>query len=179
MLHKDCERLLYSQEEIAKRVIEVAQKIESEYQDKRLLALCVLKGASMFYADLIRHIKLPVEMGFIQISSYRNGTQSGEIQVKFADEQSYQDKDVLVVEDIVDSGNTLVFLKSYLLERGAKSVKTVTLLDKVSARKTNFQTDYACFAIENQFVVGYGLDYAEKYRNLPYVAVLSPTVYKE
>ena len=177
--HVDCERILLTEEQIQERIALVAERINEDYQDKDLLAICIVKGSLIFCADLIRRITLPLTLDVMKVSSYGNSTVSGELHIKQGITADITDKDVLVVEDIVDSGKTLFFLKSYLLREGARSVKTITLLDKPSRRRFPMQPDYKCFDIEDEFVIGYGLDYAERYRNLPYVGILKREIYEK
>ena len=142
--------------------------------------MCILKGAALFFSDLMRQVDLPLTTDFMAISSYGSSTRtSGVVRILKDLDHDVVGKDVLVVEDIVDSGLTLSHIKKMLLERGARSVRLATLLDKPSRRRTPLEVDYACFTIPNEFVVGYGLDYQEKYRNLPFVGVLHPRIYSE
>ncbi len=179
-LHADCERMLFSAEEIAAKIGDAAAWLDGEYgtcADAAPVAVCVLKGAVFFFCDLVRRMKTPVSVEFLRASSYRLAARSGQLQ---ADKKLSFDpagRDILLVEDIVDSGKTLQFLRTYFLSLGAKSVKTAVLLDKVSARTVPFRADCKCFDIENEFVVGYGMDYAERYRSLPYIAVLKREIY--
>lgn len=154
--------------EIARRVAEVARKISSDYQDKDLVIIGVLKGAFVFMADLVRHLTIDVRLDFIGVSSYGSGTCSSE-KICLTKEIGIDlaDRDVLLVEDIVDTGLTLVFLVDYLKSCGPRSVKICTLIDKLERRKVVLDVDYVCHRVEKGFLVGYGLDYDEKYRNLP------------
>lgn len=176
-LHEDCEKLLFSAEEIASGTRSVAALLDEAYRGTTPVAVCVLKGAVFFFCDLLRAMRTPAEIEFLRASSYRRGATSGTLYVDDALSFEPRGRDILLVEDIVDSGKTLRSLKASLLERGAKSVKTVTLLDKPSARKVSFEVDYKVFDVGAGFVVGYGMDYAEKYRNLPYIALLKPAIY--
>ena len=142
------------------------------------MAVCILKGSTLFFADLLREIDLPLEIDFMSLSSYGSSTEStGTIFVRKDLDQDIEGKHVLIVEDIVDSGRTLAHLKSMLKDRNAASVSVITLLDKPARRQVSLTPDYSGFTIEDAFVVGYGLDYAEKYRNLPDIGILSPHVY--
>ena len=142
--------------------------------------ICIFKGALVFFTDLIREIDLPLEIEFMAISSYGASTKSsGEVRMLKDLDRSVLDRDVLVVEDIVDTGTTLNYLKNLLLHRGAKSLNLVSLLDKPARRRTPLEVDYSCFVIPDAFVVGYGLDYNEKYRNLPDIGVLDPRIYSD
>jgi len=179
-MHNDCERILFTEEEIKERVSSLAAEIRKDYEGKRPLIVGILKGCVIFYADLIRAIGIPVELDFMSVSSYGTGTEStGQILIKKDMTADLKNRDVLIVEDIVDSGNTLFTLKGFLSHRGANSVKIVTLLNKPSRRKVPLEPDYKGFDIEDEFVIGYGMDYAEKYRNLPYVGVLKRSVYEK
>jgi hypoxanthine phosphoribosyltransferase len=157
-----------SKEDIHKRVSVVARKISSDYRNHELVVLGVLKGAFIFLSDLVRHLTIPVKVDFIRLSSYGSGTvSSGKIKLTQKIEIDLKNKDVLVVEDIVDTGLTLAYLVDYLNSFSPKSVKICTLLDKYERRKADIKVDYACHVIREGFLVGYGLDYAENYRNLP------------
>ena len=177
-LYGDLSKILVTREEIAAAVDQMGKRITEDYQGKAPLLIGILKGAVVFYADLIRSVDLPLSMDFMVVSSYGASTKtSGVVQVVKDVGQDVTGRDVLIVEDIVDSGMTLNYLKNYLSSRGAASIKIVTLLDKPERRRVDLKADYFCFTIPDEFVVGYGLDYDEKYRNLPYVGVLKPCVY--
>ena len=166
--------VLLSREKIAHRVAELAEEISRDYQGQPLLLICVLKGAVIFLSDLMRELKIPVEIDFMAVSSYGADTSSsGVVRILKDLEQSIQEKDILVVEDIVDTGLTLNYLRENLISRQPRSLKVVTLLDKPSRRKVAFDPDYCGFAIPDRFVVGYGLDFDEQYRNLPDLCVVS------
>ena len=177
------EKVLVSEEEIAKIVAELAEKINQDYsgEGKKLVVVSVLKGARPFTSDLCKQLKVPHELEVVRVSSYGNSTESsGKIRMKLDFDRPDFDKcDFLVVEDIVDSGNTLTYLVAHLTQKGAKSVKTVTLLDKPSRRKVEFNPDYSGKIIPDEFVFGYGLDLFEQYRHLPYIAVVKPDYVKE
>mgnify|MGYP000966052455 CR=1 FL=1 len=176
---RDLEKVLISQDEIRKAVEGMGQQITRDYAGKSPVFICILKGAVMFFTDLLRQVDLPVTTDFMAISSYGSSTKtSGVVRILKDLDHDVLGKDVLVVEDIVDSGLTLSYIKKVLGERGANSVRLVTLLDKPERRKVALKVDYACFEIPNEFVVGYGLDYQEKYRNLPFVGVLHPRFYE-
>lgn len=179
-MHKDLERVLIGREEIQKRVKEMAAQITEDFKGEQLTVVCILKGSTIFFADLVREIKLDTVFDFMIVKSYGGGTESsGNVRfVKDLDE-SITGKNVLIVEDIIDSGLTLTFLKNNLITRGAKELKICTLLDKPERRKpgATITVDYCGFKIPNEFVVGYGLDYNESYRNLPDVGVLKPEIY--
>ena len=177
-LYGDLSRILVTREEIAAAVKKLGEQITRDYQGKTPLFIGILKGAVVFFADLIREIDLPLSMDFMVVSSYGASTKtSGVVQVVKDVGQDITGKDVLIVEDIVDSGMTLSYLKKYLSSRGAASIRIVTLLDKPERRRVDLTADYYCFTIPDEFVVGYGLDYAEKYRNLPDIGVLHPRIY--
>ena len=178
-MHQDCERIMLSEEVIKARVEEIAKQITSDYKGTRPLAISILKGSLIFFADLIRDIDLPMELDFMAVSSYGSGTtSSGQLKIKKDCDSDVKGRDVIIVEDIIDSGNTLYKLKRMLIERTPASVNIVTLLDKPERREVPMEPEYTCFTIEDEFVVGYGLDYAEEYRNLPYVGVLKRSVYE-
>lgn len=164
---------LIPQREIEKRVRELGTKITADYDGKELLMICLLKGAYTFFADLARNIQLPVMVDFMMISSYGAGTtSSGSVKIIQDLSSPIKGKDVLIVEDIVDSGLTLSYLYKTLKAKKPRSLKVCVLLDKVERRKHNIPIDYIGFSIPNKFIIGYGLDYQDKYRNLPYIAVL-------
>ena len=166
-------RVLLTEEEVDKKINEVAEQINRDYAGKEVHLICVLKGGVFFMCELAKRINLPLSMDFMSVSSYGAATKSSGIVriVKDLDEP-LMDKEVIIVEDIVDSGNTLAYLKELLMDRGPKSIKICTLLDKPSRRVKDVHVDYTCFAIPDEFVVGYGLDYDQKYRNLPFIGVV-------
>lgn len=171
--HKNIEKVLITKEEIAEKVKETAEKLSADYKDKNPLMICVLKGAAVFFADLTRAMDIDVETDFMAISSYGGGTKSsGQIRLIKDVSINLVGRDVVIVEDIVDSGNTLKNLKTLLDARGARSVAACCLLSKPSRRTCDVGVEYVCFEVPDEFVVGYGLDYAEKYRNLDSVCVL-------
>jgi hypoxanthine phosphoribosyltransferase len=179
-MNQDIEKILLSEEQIAIKVKELGTTLAAEYRDKNPLVICVLKGAVVFMADLIRHMDIPCEMDFMAVSSYGSGTESsGMVKILKDLDTSVQNRHVLVVEDIMDSGLTLSRLVELLHHREAASVKVVTLLNKPERRKVDISPDYSGYDIPDEFVVGYGLDYSEKYRNLPFIGVLKPEVYSE
>ena len=178
MYGKEIKKVLITKEEIAKRVAQLGEQISNDYRGEPITLVCTLRGASIFFADLAREIDGDVEMDFIAVSSYGAGTSSsGEVKMVKDLSAPIKDKNVIVVEDIIDTGITLNYLKKLLLARAPKSLKVCALLDKPSRRKVDFKGDYIGFEIENEFVVGYGLDYDEKMRNLKDVCVLAPEVY--
>lgn len=165
---------LYTRAQIDKRVAEMAKQISADFAGSELIALCVLKGAVFFCTDLMRNMSMDVALDFIQVSSYGNQKySSGVVTILKEPQLDMRGKAVLIVEDIIDSGLSMREVHSYIESRGASKVKTATFLDKPKARKVPFAADYVGFSIEPQFVVGYGLDFAEKYRNIPDVQVLS------
>ncbi len=177
-MKNDIEKILLTEEEIQKKVRELGAQLTEEYQGRFPLVIGVLKGAMPFMSDLIRRIDTFLEMDFMDVSSYGHSTvSSGEVKIVKDLNTSVEGRDILIVEDIIDSGLTLSYLVQLFQYRKAKSVKIVTLLDKPSGRKADIKADYAGFIVPEAFVVGYGLDYAEKYRNLPYIGILKPRVY--
>ena len=174
-LYQDLEKILLTREQIQQAVRELGKRITKDYAGKSPVMICILKGAVVFFSDLIREIDLPL---FISISSYGVSTKSSGVVRLLKDlDRDISGQDVLVVEDIVDSGMTLHYLKGVLENRNAASISIVTLLDKPARRRVPLEVQYPCFDIPDAFVVGYGLDYAEKYRNLPDIGVLHPRVY--
>lgn len=179
-MREDLQELLFSEEQIQARVKQMGEHIAKDYQGKNPIAVCVLKGAVLFMADLIRYMEIPLEIDFIAISSYGASTKSsGVVRILKDLDRSVEDRHVLIVEDIVDSGLTLSYLRDSLLRRNALSVKIATAFDKPDGRTVDITPDYSGFVVPNRFIVGYGLDYAEHYRNLPYVGVLKPAVYEK
>jgi hypoxanthine phosphoribosyltransferase len=178
-MHPDIEEILFSTETIQARIAELGASITTDYQDKPLLLLGTLKGAVPFIADLARAIDLPLEIDYMAISSYGNSTESsGVVRILKDLESPIAHKHVLIVEDIVDSGLTLHYLMEVLRQRKPLSLCVCTLLDKERERVKPVISDYTGFTIPDRFVVGYGLDYAQRYRNLPYIGILKPTIYK-
>lgn len=178
-MHPDCERILLDEKTIQTRVKEVAAQLDKLYEGRKPVVVCILKGSVVFFVDLIRNMQTPCELDFMAVSSYGAGTTStGELKIKKDLAADITGRDVLIVEDIIDSGNTLYHLKKLLNTRSPASVNIVTLLDKPSRRQVPMEPEYTCFEIEDEFVIGYGLDYAEEYRNLPYVGILKRSVYE-
>lgn len=172
--------VLVTEEEIQSKIKELGERITADYKGKNLMLVGILKGAVMFLSDLAKNIKMPVLIDFMAVSSYGSSSEStGIVRIIKDLESSIDDKDILIVEDIIDTGLTLSYLTDNLRKRGAKSVKIVTLLDKPERRKVEVPVDYTGFTIPDEFVIGYGIDYAEKYRNLPFVAALKEEVYKK
>ena len=175
----EIERVLIDEGEIAERIGEIAAQIDADYQGKSPIVICILKGSMIFCADLIRAMDVPVTLEFMKVSSYgASTTSSGKLSVSLDIMSNIESKDVLIVEDIIDSGHTMKALTDMLKTRNPASLRIVTLLDKPSRRVAPITADYTCFEIEDEFVIGYGLDYAEKYRDLPYVGILSRKVYE-
>ena len=178
MLDKDVERVLFSEEELHRRVAEIAAEIDRDYAGREPLLVSVLRGSFVFMADLVRQIHLPCTVDFMAVSSYGAGTaSSGQVRIIKDLSEHIEGRDVIVVEDILDSGRTLYYLREILEKRNPASIRIATLLNKPARREADIAPDYSCFEVPDEFVVGYGLDYAEKYRNLPYIGVLKPEVY--
>jgi hypoxanthine phosphoribosyltransferase len=177
-LHSDIQEVLYSEEVIQKKVKELGAEISRDYQGRNPLVICVLKGAFIFMADLAKSITNPIELDFMAVSSYGNNTRSsGEVRIVKDLDTPVEGRDIIIVEDIIDSGLTLSYLIDVLERRNSLSVSVVALFDKPGRRTVDLNADYKGFTIPDEFVVGYGLDYAEKYRNLPYVGILKPEIY--
>ena len=177
-MHKDVEQILYTEEELRQRVKELGCQITADYAGREPLLISVLRGSYIFMADLTRSINLDVSVDFMSVSSYGAGTVStGQVEIKKDLSDSIEGKDLIIVEDILDSGNTLYYLLDVLRARKPASVRICTLMDKPERRSKPIKADYVGFTIPDAFIVGYGLDYAEKYRNLPYVGVLKHDVY--
>lgn len=178
-MKKDIKEVLFSEEKIMDTVKEMAKKISSDYEGKNLLVVGVLKGSVIFTSDLIKNITIPCEIDFMAVSSYGKSSEtSGVVRILKDLDHSIEGKDLLIVEDIVDSGVTLSYLLEYLKTRKANSVEIVALLTKPSRRKVELDVKYSGLEVPDEFLVGYGLDFAEKYRNLPYVGVLKEEIYK-
>ncbi len=179
-MHNDIERVLISKEQIDEKVKELGNIISKDYADKNPLIVCILKGSSLFFADLVRNITVPVTFDFMSISSYGCSTiSSGEVKLIKDLDTPIKNRHVIIVEDIVDTGNTLSYLMKNLNSRMPASIKICTLLNKECRRTTPLVPDYVGFEVEDFFVVGYGLDYDEKYRNLPLIGVLKPEIYSK
>ncbi|MDE7076501.1 MAG: hypoxanthine phosphoribosyltransferase [Clostridia bacterium] len=179
-MNGDLESLVLSEKQIAEKVKEAAAWLDEKFKDAKTppLAVSVLKGSVFFFCDLVRAMNTPVELDFMTVSSYGNSAESSGIPKIIMDlSVSVQGRDVILVEDIVDSGHTLVRMRELISGRGAKSFTVVTLFDKPSRRKAPVKADYSCFEVGDDFIVGYGLDYAQQYRSLPYVGVLKPGIY--
>ena len=178
-MEKDILKVLCTEEEIAQRIQELGDQLYHDLHRKDPLFISVLRGAFIFMADIVRACQLKCDVEFIAVSSYANATtSSGAVKITHDIQQDISGRHLVVIEDILDSGNTLSFLKQYFLTKGAASVTICTLLDKPSRRTKAIYADYVGFTVPDEFVVGYGLDYAQKYRNLPYIGVLKPEVYQ-
>ena len=177
-LYQDLDYVMLTAEEISEGVKKLGAQLTKDYAGKKPLFVCILRGSIVFFADLIRCVDLPLDIDSMAVSSYGSGTEtSGMIKMEKDLREEVTGRDVIIVEDIVDTGRTLFYLKADLEKRGANSIKLVTLLDKPSRRQIEMKADYVCFTIPDAFVVGYGLDYNEKYRNLPDIGVLHPRIY--
>lgn len=180
-MNNDIEKVLFSEEDLERMISRIAAQVDKDYSgsDKKLVLLCILKGSVVFMGELMKKVNVPCEIDFMKVSSYGNETtSSGNVNIILDISRKDLDScDILIVEDIIDSGRTLSYLSKYLLNKGARSVRTCTMLDKPSRRVVDFSADYVGAEIEDLFVVGYGLDYAERYRDLPYIGVLKSEVY--
>lgn len=181
VMHKDMARILITEQELDEIITRIAAELDRDYagEDKRLVLLCILKGSVVVMGELMKKITVPVEIDFMRVSSYGSGTKSsGNVNIILDLMRKDLDQcDIVVVEDIIDSGRTLAYLSNYLRLKGARSVRTCTLLDKPSRREVEFTADYVGCEIPDEFVVGFGLDYDEKYRALPYVGILKEEIY--
>jgi hypoxanthine phosphoribosyltransferase len=177
-MRDDIAEILYTEEQLAEIVSRMGRQISEDYEGKNLFMISVLKGSLIFMADLMRAVTVPCSIDFLSVSSYGKGTvSSGAVRILKDLDDSLEGKDLLVVEDILDSGVTLSFLLKNLSARNPRSIRLCTLLDKPERRKVDIRPDYVGAEVPDEFIVGYGLDYAEKYRNLPYIGVLKPEVY--
>lgn len=177
-MHEDLAKILITKEQIEKRVKEIGAEITRDYEGENVLMVGILRGAVVFFSELVKNVDLDVRFDFMVVSSYGSGsTSSGEVRIIKDISQPIEGKNVLIIEDIIDTGHTLKNLKKLLLTRNPKSLKIVSLLDKPSRRQVEMEGDYIGFEVPNEFVVGYGLDYDEKYRNLPEIGVLKEEIY--
>ncbi|GAB7387194.1 hypothetical protein BSNK01_10300 [Bacillaceae bacterium] len=177
---EDIQEILITEEEIDVKVRELGRILSRDYEGKNPLVICVLKGAAPFMSDLVKRMTIPLEMDFMAVSSYGASTKSsGVVRIVKDLDTPVEGRDVLIVEDIIDSGLTLSYLIDILRRRNANSIKIVTLLDKPHKRTVDLKPDYCGFTVPDEFVVGYGLDYAEKYRNLPFIGILKPEIYRD
>ena len=176
-MEKDIESILITEEDLKAKVREIGAQISADYKGKTPIFVGVLKGCFVFMSDLVRSVSINCSMDFMAMSSYSGTKTTGAVRINKDLSEDICGRDVIIVEDILDSGVTLNYLKNYLMVRKPASIKIVTLMDKPSRRKADVYADYSCFEVPDAFVVGYGLDYNEKYRNLPYVGILKPEVY--
>lgn len=177
-MKEDIQSVLYSKEQLTEKVQQIGQKISRDYAGKNPLLVSVLKGSVVFMSDLMRAIDIPCQIDFMMVSSYGSGVKtSGVVKILKDLDTPLEGRDLIIVEDILDSGKTLHYLKGMLAERHPNSIRIATLLDKPERREAPVTADYKGFTVPDQFIVGYGLDYAEKYRNLPYIGVLKPEIY--
>lgn len=173
---KDNYRIILTEEQIQQRVKELGAQITEDYKDNPPVIICMLKGAIYFFSDLTRNIKLPLQFDFARLSSYKNGTTGGKMELISNITTEIKDKDILIVEDIVDSGKTLAYFINLLQEKQPKSIKICTFFDKKDRREANIEADYIGFNLPCGFIIGYGLDYAEKYREFPFLAeIIDPS----
>ena len=179
-MNQDILKILMSEEEIKNRIQEMGDELYDRFENKNPMFVGVLNGCFVFMADLVRATQLKSEVEFISVSSYKNATKSsGVVEITRDLQRDITGRDIIVVEDILDSGNTLYFLRNYLLAKGARSITIVTLLDKPSRRQKPIVADLAGFEVPDEFVVGFGLDYCQQYRNMPYIGILKPEVYSK
>lgn len=178
-MNKALKEILFTENQIKERVKELGKEITRDYMDKDLFVVGILKGSFIFMSDLVREISLPLLVDFMSVSSYgRSSKSNGEVKILKDLDFSVEGRDVLIVEDIIDSGYTLSYIENMFKTRGANSVKFAAFLDKKSARRVDMEVHYKGYEVPNDFIVGYGLDYSEEYRNLPYIATLKEEVYK-
>ena len=179
-MQNDIQKILISEEELRNKVAELGRQISEDYKDKNLMMVSVLKRSVVIMADLMRAITIPASIDFMSVSSYGSGIKTtGVVRIIKDLDEALTGKDIQIVEDILDSGMTLSYLKEHIGAKDAKSIRVATLLDKPERRQVNIVPDYKGFVVPDEFVVGYGLDYDEKYRNLPYVGILKPCVYEK
>lgn len=180
MMQDDIQSVLISEQQLADAVKKLGEQISRDYADRNLMMVSVLKGSVVFMADMMRAISVPASIDFMSVTSYGKGVKtSGVVRIIKDLDEELDGRDILIVEDILDSGMTLSYLKEHIMAKGARSIRIATLLDKPERRRVDIHPDYSCFSVPDEFVVGYGLDYAEKYRNLPYVGILKPCVYEK
>jgi len=177
-MKRDLEKIIISEEKLQNRIKELGKQLTKEYLGKNPIFICILRGGVMFLSDLIKYVETPLEIDFMSVSSYgRSTTSSGIVKIRKDIDTDILNRDVIIIEDIVDSGLTLEYISEYLKNHKPRSVKICALLDKPAAHNTDIKVDYIGFDIGNEFVVGYGLDFAEKYRNLPYIGILKKEIY--
>ncbi|MDP8313796.1 MAG: hypoxanthine phosphoribosyltransferase [Candidatus Celaenobacter antarcticus] len=178
-MHNDIERILFSEQDIKKKVKELGEQISRDYKDKNPILINILKGGVVFLADIIRSLNIPIEIEFMGVASYGNSTKSsGVVQITKDCNVDISDRHVLIIEDIVDTGLSLNYITRYLQGKNPKSLKMCVLLDKVDSHEPDIGMAYKAFEVPNEFIVGYGLDYDEKYRNLPYIGILKKEIYQ-
>ena len=176
-MHDDVDQILISEEQIQSGIDRVANTITADYEGREFSVVSILKGSCVFASDLIRRIPIPLELAFVAAESYRDGTESGELKLNFFPSgNEIEGRNLLLVDDILDTGKTMWSLKKELMDRGAAEVRSCVFLDKPSRRAVEYEADYRCFEVDDLFVVGYGLDYAGRYRNLPFVGSLKESV---
>ena len=179
MMQDDIQSVLISEQQLADAVKKLGEQISRDYADRNLMMVSVLKGSVVFMADLMRAISVPASIDFMSVTSYGKGVKtSGVVRIIKDLDEELDGRDILIVEDILDSGMTLSYLKEHIMAKGARSIRIATLLDKPERRRVDIHPDYSCFSVPDEFVVGYGLDYNQKYRNLPFVGVLKPEIYQ-
>lgn len=179
-MHKDVEEILFDEKQINERIAIMAEQITNDYKGQTLLMVGILKGAVLFFSELAKRLELDIEMDFMAVSSYGSSAKSSGAAKLLKDlDYDIKGKNVLIVEDIIDTGLTLNYLVNSLEARNPKTLKTCCLLDKPSRRKIDFEPDYKGFEVPDKFLIGFGLDYASKYRNLPYIGVLKPSIYEK
>ena len=177
-MNEDVKEILFSQEAISKRVLELGAELSKDYAGSTPILIGILKGSFVFLADLARCIDIPCEFRFVSAASYGfSAISSGNVRIGAADEADFTNRDLVLVEDILDSGNTIIALREYIMRFNPKSLKTCAFLDKPARREVEISADYTGFICPNEFVIGYGLDFAERYRNLPYVGILKPEIF--
>ncbi len=177
-MHRDISSILYSEQQIQAKIAEMGGKLSMDFAERNPLVICILKGAFIFMADLVKHMTIPLEIDFMAVSSYGKSSQSSGVVKIIKDlDIPVEGRDLIIVEDIMDSGLTLSYIIDVMERKNARSISVVTLFDKPARRKVEIEADYYGFELPDEFVVGYGLDYAERYRNLPYVGVLKPEIY--
>lgn len=177
-MNNDIEQVLFSQQQVEQRLNELADKLTAKYQDQFPVVVSVMTGATIFTVDMIKRLNFKLNLDYVDISSYADGTQSGKIQLIQDLSTNIKGRPVIIMEDIIDTGHTLKFLVNLLKGRGAKSIEICALLDKPDRREADIEADYVGFKVPNEFIVGYGLDYSGLYRNLPYVGILKRSVYE-
>ncbi|WP_261303575.1 hypoxanthine phosphoribosyltransferase [Paenibacillus andongensis] len=177
-MYSDIQEVLYSEEQIQGKIKELGEKLSIDYEGKNPLVICVLKGAFIFMADLVKQIRVPLELDFMAVSSYGQSTKSSGVVKIIKDlDVPVEGRHILIVEDIIDSGLTLSYLIDVLERRNAKTISVVALFNKPARRTVDLEPEYTGYVLPDEFVVGYGLDYAEKYRNLPFIGILKPEIY--